>query len=283
MQLVQFMAGVPALLLYAFGIPAMGMSLLIGAQHVLVARHHPCKQDAIRTLCFVFADYKPEVPWWEGVVQVNKVGLAVVAVVLAPIELASQATIGAHLALAMLVLQMTKHAYRLPIINSIAGASLFVALLTLVGGQFLIGGAAETAVETQLGSRAPRKETVMALVSITVITSDAAFVLSCLYLLLREFLSNRRRGKNEVPPTPPADQLMHGSSVQPPLADTITKSSSMHYSKSYGEREQAACEAPVVGDADDDPVYFTSPQLSIHSGGVNHTPEPHAASIKRAW
>lgn len=182
-QRLQFGVGIPGFIGYAIGIPAFGAALLAGARSVLVNKKHPAHVAARRTLGFAYTDYRSDIPIWESVVQGQKVLLAFVSVVLQPAGIASQATTGAIVALAALTLQLSTRPYHTKLLNSLASASLWLVVLTLLLGLLLVANQSSVSLADRAGSR------VSVAVTAVMWSTNLFFVGTCMVLLVQFWIS----------------------------------------------------------------------------------------------
>ena len=124
-------SAVPALLVYALGIPAVAVFLLYSRRSVLWV------PSVASTFGFLYSGYTPDYFWWEGTVMLRKALMAVIAVFLAPAGVTVQAVTTSMLALISLVLQQSKRPYVDDLLNVTETTTLVVVIITMNSGTYL--------------------------------------------------------------------------------------------------------------------------------------------------
>jgi len=155
---------VPALVLYALGIPALAVFLLF-------SRRGQLGLSSVRgTFGFLYSGYTDSFYWWEGAVMLRKALMAVIAVFLAPAGVTVQAVTTSLLALVSLVVQQSKRPYTEDLLNTTEASTLFVVILTMISGTYLAD---------PLVSTSAREAT-----TVLVVAANALFVLWMVLLIV---------------------------------------------------------------------------------------------------
>jgi len=123
--------GIPAVLIYAIGIPISAAALLACNKARLDDKH------VRATLGFLYAGYRTETFYWEAVVMLRKALVAGIAVFLAPAGPAIQTYAALLLMFALAVLQVTSRPFKFEALNRLELWSLISAFMTFVCGLFL--------------------------------------------------------------------------------------------------------------------------------------------------
>jgi hypothetical protein len=160
-----FIVGLTGILLYALGIPACSFL-------VLWQRRARLQEPTIQAKYgFLYKQYKPETWYWETVTLLRKVGLALIAVLLATQGTGVQVTCSMVLLVLSLVGHLLYMPHHLPLLNTVEAASLTVAVVTLAGGAVLVD---------ERSPEAWKESTTVALLAV-----NGAFLACMAYLLLR--------------------------------------------------------------------------------------------------
>jgi hypothetical protein len=131
--------GIPAFIVFALGIPAGALAVLLLNQADLQSAH------VREQYGFLYAMFKRRTFAWEVVVAVRKVALALVAVLVAPVGPIPQTLSGVIVVVVSMMLHSQYQPYNLEVLNQVEQASLLTAFLTLIGGLFI------WSLETQAG------------------------------------------------------------------------------------------------------------------------------------
>jgi len=124
------------LVVYGLGIPMGGLALLF------VNRHHLHEPHIRARYGFLYMQYNDHMWFWETVTLLRKVGLAVIAVLLATQGTGVQVTASIALLVTCLVGHFFAMPHRLAVLNNVEAISLTVAVATLSGGAILVDEAA---------------------------------------------------------------------------------------------------------------------------------------------
>jgi len=128
--------GTAALLVYGLGIPLGSLALLW--RH----RGHMQRAGVKGRYGFLYMQYKPGAWYWESVTLMRKVGLAVIAVLLAPQGTGVQVMCSISLLVGSLLLHLMARPHVDERLNALEACSLVVAVGTLAGGAVLVDEAA---------------------------------------------------------------------------------------------------------------------------------------------
>ena len=103
--------GVPGFIVWGLGIP-------IAAYYVLFVRRNILAKRSVRqSFGFLYAGYKPQHYYWEVVIALRKVFLAVVSVVVAPIGPVAQTVTGVIVVVMAMVIHAAAQPYNMDILN----------------------------------------------------------------------------------------------------------------------------------------------------------------------
>jgi hypothetical protein len=123
--------GIPAMLIYAIGIP-------VGAFVLLWLNRQQLNNRRVRaTLGFLYTGYRPEAYYWETVVMVRKALIASIAVFLAPFGASIQTYASILLVVSLMMLQLGVRPFRFEALNRLEMGSLLSAFVTFECGLFL--------------------------------------------------------------------------------------------------------------------------------------------------
>jgi len=157
--------GMSGLLLYGAGIP-------LGSFLVMWRRRDRLQDASIRSkLGFLYVTYTADAWYWEMIVLLRKVGLAVIAVLLAPLGAGLQSTCAIVLLGSSMLVHERMTPFRDALLNKLESSSLFVALITIAGGAALL--------DDTVGIASKQFVTVMLLLS------NAVFLFIVVFLLVR--------------------------------------------------------------------------------------------------
>ena len=124
--------GLPLLLLYVIGLPAIIGGLLWRNRQRL------SEVSVRRTYGFFFLGYKPEFYWYELWIMARKAIFALLLVALSPAGLLWQLTAAISIVLVALVVSAWLRPFRLEVFNALDVCSMVLALATLTGGTALV-------------------------------------------------------------------------------------------------------------------------------------------------
>jgi hypothetical protein len=131
-QIMMYGMGVPGVVVYAFGIPIAAAWMLWRVREELTT-----DPRIVATLGFLYNGYRDEAWFWESVVMLRKVGVAAVAVFLAPFGARYQTYTGLLLVFAVTVLQVAVRPFEREELNRLELAALVTAFVTFECGLFL--------------------------------------------------------------------------------------------------------------------------------------------------
>jgi hypothetical protein len=134
--------GIPAVILYALGIPLTAAALLVCNRNYL---HH---KRVRASLGFLYTGYRPETFYWETVVMFRKAIVAAIAVFLAPLGAAIQTYASIVLVFVLAVLQVVFQPFRFATLNRLELGSLVTAFVTFECGLFLTDPNSSELVQT---------------------------------------------------------------------------------------------------------------------------------------
>lgn len=124
--------GIPALLIYGGGIPAVGFTVL------WLQRKQLHMKRVRETFGFLYASYRGDHWYWEVVVQARKVLLAVTSVFLQPSGAGLQVTVAVSLLSLFAVAQERAMPFHTSMLNALESGSVLLASITLSGGAALL-------------------------------------------------------------------------------------------------------------------------------------------------
>ena len=127
-----FSLGTFSLLAYGLGIPILGFAVLWARRERLY------EAPTRRMFGFLYITFRPAYWYWETVILLRKVGLATIAVLMAPAGVGLQVTLTMLLLTGCLLAHSEAQPYRDRIANRLEGGSLVVAITTLACGATLI-------------------------------------------------------------------------------------------------------------------------------------------------
>lgn len=128
---IMYGLGIPGVVLYAIGIPVVAGTVLYRSRD---AMHDPRKRA---TLGFLTAGLKQEHQYWESVIMLRKVGIAAVAVLLAPQGAAIQTYAALLLVFVLTVVHTAVKPFAKPVLNRLELAALVTAFVTFECGLFI--------------------------------------------------------------------------------------------------------------------------------------------------
>jgi hypothetical protein len=132
--------GIPAILLYALGIPVGALALLWLNRKQLGSRR------VRATLGFLYVGYRPGAFFWETVVMARKALIGSIAVLLAPFGASIQAYASIFLVVGLILLQMSMNPFRHASLNWLEMGSLLSAFVTFECGLFLTDPSSSDAI-----------------------------------------------------------------------------------------------------------------------------------------
>lgn len=169
-QMMMAAVGWPALVVYAVGIPLGGACVLWRQRHSLTA-------SSTRALYgFLYAGFKPQWYFWESIIMLRKVGIAVCSVLMAPLGLETQT----YCALALVVVAVTIHArawpYTKAFLNSLELLSLLTAAVTLFSALFLLSAQGRIAEAAVTGANVSADLGTVEVATVVLVVTNATFL-----------------------------------------------------------------------------------------------------------
>jgi hypothetical protein len=162
--------GIPAMVVYAFGIP-------VTAGLVLWWNRGQLEQKRVKaTLGFLYTGYRAETYYWETVVMIRKALVATIAVFLAPLGAAIQTYTAILLVTGLIVLQMAQKPFQAEVLNRLELGSLISAFVTFECGLFLTDPNSSDLVRVlaTLGAFLVNLVTALAIAGVVVSSSNGA-------------------------------------------------------------------------------------------------------------
>jgi hypothetical protein len=180
----RFWMGIPGLLLYAVGIPAMAAGLLWAKRDQLAA-----DDQTIATLGFLYNGFRSKAFFWETVVMLRKVLVSAVAVLLAPWGPKYQTYAGVAVIFSFTVAHAAMKPFEKDLLNWLEFGSLATAFITLECGLFLTEDSTDVAGVTSV-------------VATTVLfVCNIGFLLSALFVMAQAW-RGRYRSAEVAEPAP---------------------------------------------------------------------------------
>lgn len=133
--------GVPALVLYGFGVSAVTLVVLY------LHRSQLNDPEVRAVLGFLFSSFRDERYYWEVVIQARKVALAFIGVLFRPSGIGVQTTAATTLMVVSSLLHNSALPFRTHVLNHFENASIVVTIITLNGGSTLIDPASSLAMK----------------------------------------------------------------------------------------------------------------------------------------
>jgi len=295
--------GIPALVVYGFGIPLASGAILWKHRHNL---HEPITRA---TYGFLYLTFRPKYYYWSVIIMVRKVMLAFISVLLSPAGLGLQTTLASSLLVLALLMQDKLAPFKTPLLNALESASIAVSAITLAGGA--------TIVDVNVSEAAKD------FITYTLVIINGSYVAMMVYLLSYHFAREVRTASKEAlrrirkigmsvrtptnmpaplddAPRGPSPMTMAGAGAPPVLVDTKSKADQLPSaipevdeepsSSSVGERVGIAAEAspPTLspaasGGGQFDPKWAThTDSLAKSSMDKNPSMTPNAAGAAAA-
>ena len=170
--------GIPALLVYGFGIPMASGAILWKHRHNL---HEPITRA---TYGFLYLTFRPKYFFWSVVIMVRKVMLAFISVLLAPAGLGLQTTLASSLLVLSLLVQDKLSPFKTKLLNALESASIAVSAITLAGGATIVD------VNVSEGAKD--------FVTATLVIINGGYVAMMVYLLVYHFALEVRTVSKEA-------------------------------------------------------------------------------------